>query len=234
MSTFLKERSNQAELMDNLTSHGPVIDQTLRELEVINRLLGGNHVTINGIKKLMGDAKKISIVDLGCGGGDMLMLMADWFRKNEVEATIIGIDANPNIISYAQKNTSDYPEISYLPIDVLSDEFTGLSCDIFTSTLFAHHLNDNELLLLLQRMKFQAARGIIINDIHRHWLAYHSIKMLTGIFSKSHMVKNDAAISVERSFLKQELANLLFQANIRNFDIRWFWAFRWQVIAQVS
>ena len=234
MSTFLKERSNQAELMDNLSSHGPVIEQTLKELEIINRLLGGNHVTINGIKKLMGDIREITVVDLGCGGGDMLMLMADWFRKKKIQATIIGIDANPNIISYAEKNTSDYPEISYLPIDVLSDEFTGLSCDIFTCTLFAHHLTDNELLLLLQRMKFQASLGVIINDIHRHWLAYHSIKMLTSLFSKSAMVKNDAAVSVKRSFHKQELANLLFQANFRNFNIRWFWAFRWQVIAQVS
>jgi 2-polyprenyl-3-methyl-5-hydroxy-6-metoxy-1,4-benzoquinol methylase len=234
MSTFLKERSHQEELMDDLSSHGPVINQTLHELEVINRLLGGNQVTINGIKKLLGDAHEISVVDIGCGGGDMLKLMADWFRKKNIRASITGIDANPNIIDYAQRNTSEYPEINYLSMDVLSDDFRSLSCDIFTSTLFAHHLTNEELLLLLQRMKFQARIGIIINDIHRHWLAYHSIKLLTGIFSKSPMVKNDAAVSVERSFLKQELANLLFQANIRDFAIRWFWAFRWQVVAKVS
>ena len=76
MSKFSR-RSTEEELMDDLDSSGEVIYQTLRELEIINKLLGGNQVTINGLTRLLQslDTKpaRLKIVDLGCGGGDMLV-----------------------------------------------------------------------------------------------------------------------------------------------------------------
>jgi hypothetical protein len=72
--------------------------------------------------------------------------------------------------------------------------------------------------------------GFIINDIHRHWLAYYSIKLLTRIFSRSMMVRFDAPLSVLRAFRKKELEVILRNAGISNFKIKWMWAFRWQVI----
>ena len=116
----------------------------------------------------------------------------------------------------------------------ISDEFEKLECDIFTATLFMHHLNDEEFVDIVRKMKHQARMGIVINDIHRHWFAYYSIKTLTRLFSKSEMVRNDAAVSVQRSFSKGELANMLFEATVPNFDIQWKWAFRWQLIARTN
>ena len=73
MNSRFKSRSEEIELMDDLSSDGPVIEQTLRELEIINRWLGGNYVTINAIHKLTNSSKKETwrIVDIGCGGGDI-------------------------------------------------------------------------------------------------------------------------------------------------------------------
>ena len=76
-----------------------------------------------------------------------------------------------------------------------------------------------------------ARKGIVINDLHRHWFAYHSIKVLTRFFSKSKMVRNDAAVSVKRSFRKNEIAKILFKSGIHGFDLSWHWAFRWKVVA---
>ena len=80
--------------MDDLDVGGELINQTLRELETINRLLGGNHVTINGIKKLIDpvEAKVWRILDLGCCGGDILKLIAKWASKNSIKVELIGID----------------------------------------------------------------------------------------------------------------------------------------------
>lgn len=220
--------------MDDLTSEGPVIDQTLRELEIINRLLGGNHVTISGLDKLAASKDALTIIDLGCGGGDMLIRIAKWAQAKNIEARIIGIDANPNIVEYARKNTADYPNIEYKAMDIFSSEFNALDCDVFTATLFMHHLTDEEFVATLKKMKHQARLGIVINDIHRHWFAYYSIKTLTRLFSKSEMVRNDAAVSVKRAFSKGELANMLFAATIPDFDIDWKWAFRWQLVARTT
>ena len=70
---------------------------------------------------------------------------------------------------------------------------------------------------------------VIINDLHRNVLAYWSIKALTSVFSRSYMVRNDAAVSVKRGFKKKELKELLDRLNINGYSLNWRWAFRWQL-----
>ena len=232
MSNFLAVRSNEPELMDDLQSSGPVIDRTLKELAIINKLLGGNHVTMLGLDRLNLQGKPLHIIDIGCGGGDMLILICEWAKKHDIEIRITGIDANPNIIEYASRNTADYPEIDYKACDIFSEEFKSLDCDIVTATLFTHHFTDNQLIKLFSGIRHQARIGMVINDLHRHWFAYHSIKFLTSVLSRSRMVRNDAAVSVRRSFLRNELSNIIYRSGIHGFDISWHWAFRWMVVAR--
>lgn len=95
---------------------------------------------------------------------------------------------------------------------------------------FCHHFEDDVLIDFLKQLRKQTRVAIIINDIHRHWFAYYSIKYLTGLFSKSYMVKYDAQLSVLRAFKKNELQLLIRKAGFDRFNIRWKWAFRFQVI----
>lgn len=227
------ERAYEEELMDDLQSSGEVIDQTLRELETINRLLGGNQVTIKGLDRLLKDAQKdtpVVIADLGCGGGDIMILVAKWARKKGLNIVLKGYDANPNIIAYAEKNCADYPEISFYSEDIFSEAFKQNRFDIVLCTLFTHHFKDEQLISIFHQFKKQAKIGVIINDLHRHWLAYYSIKLLTQLFSKSPMVKYDAPLSVRRAFRKSELQKIMESAEIPSFSIKWMWAFRWQLI----
>ena len=88
--------------MDDLSISGEVVNQTLRELNTINRRLGGNQISVSSFKNLVGASKrkKVTLADLGCGGGDIMVEMAKWCRGNKITATLSGIDANPSIISY--------------------------------------------------------------------------------------------------------------------------------------
>jgi ubiquinone/menaquinone biosynthesis C-methylase UbiE len=230
MPDFSK-RSAETEIMDDLEASGPVIDVTLKELETINLLLGGNHVTVNGIRKLLPSKidRAVIIVDVGCGSGDILRLVDKNLTSMGQEAKLNGIDANPNIVSYARKNTPQ-KNITFTTLNIFSEEFRNLRFDILLGTLFFHHFTTDELVDFLSRARSQAKIGIVINDIHRHWFAYYSIKWLTGIFSSSAMVRNDAAVSVMRSFKKRELEEILRKAGLNNYSIRWMWAFRWQVV----
>lgn len=232
---ILKHRSTDAEIMDDLECSGPVVEQTLREIEVINKWLGGNHVTITGIQKLLDSnhsIEKIRIADIGCGGGDMLVRIARWARKRKIETELIGIDANPYIIEYARKNTADFPEIQYEVQNVLSEEFRSRKFDIVTSTLFAHHFSDEQLEGLLGDLHRQSEVGIVINDLHRHGFAFHSIRLLTRLFSRSEMVRFDAPLSVLRGFRKNELLSMMDNTGIRKFSLSWHWAFRWRLVIQ--
>lgn len=235
---MFEHRSTQAEIMDELTLGGEDMAQTLRELKFINHWLGGNQVTLQGLNQLLrtsGNAdttRPLHIADLGCGGGDMLELMAKWARKKRLNVQFTGVDANEYIVSYAQKNTARFPEISYCCENIFSPQFAGQVYDIVTCTLFCHHFRDEELVQLFRQLKAQTRLGLVINDLHRHPLAYHSISWLTRWFSKSYLVKNDAKLSVWRSFRKNELAAILAEAGWEDVSIQWAWAFRWQVVAR--
>jgi hypothetical protein len=101
--------------------------------------------------------------------------------------------------------------------------------DIIFSSLFCHHFTEAALVEQLQWMQQNAATGFFINDLHRHRLAYHSIRLLTRLFSRSYLVKNDAPLSVARGFKKQEWRRLLAQAGLTTARVQWQWAFRYLV-----
>ncbi len=232
MKIDFSERSTHKEWMDDFSIGGPLIEQTLREIATINKWLGGNKITLNCVKHLIRESKNktIRIVDIGCGGGEILRLIAKWCRKNKILVQLIGIDANPHVVQFAQQNSQDFPEIEYKAIDIFSSEFSAIKCDIILATLFTHHFTDDELKSLFKQFSIQSNQGVIINDLHRHWFAYYSIDWITRILSKSAMVRNDAKLSVLRSFSKKELIKLLKESGINNYSIHWKWAFRWQLI----
>lgn len=227
---MLERRSTEIEIMDDLEISGAVIDQTLKELDVINRKLGGNAISLRTFKKLLKERDIKSVADLGCGGADILIEMASVAQKLNKEVSFTGIDANPNIVQYAQNHTQSWKNINIKCKNIFSQEFQETAYDIIHCCLFTHHFTDGQLTELFKSFKRQAKVGIIINDLHRHWLAYHSIDLITRFFSKSYMVRNDAAISVARGFKKKELEEILAKAGISNYSLSWKWAFRWQLI----
>jgi 2-polyprenyl-3-methyl-5-hydroxy-6-metoxy-1,4-benzoquinol methylase len=223
-----KQRSTQEEMMDDFSLPHEIIDPIMDELEVVNKILGGYAVFFDAFQKI-GLQDGMIISDWGCGGGDSLRVIAKWARKRNLKIKFIGVDATATAIEYAKQKSVDFPEISYILADVMSDQLLPNQFDIVISSLFTHHFVDTDWIQLIQKMSSCASQYVIINDLHRHWFAYHSIGILTSLFSKSDMVKHDSKVSVLRSFKRVELENLLQHGKIKQFTIQWMWAFRWQV-----
>ncbi len=233
MTVLFSQRSKEIEIMDDLDFHDAVVFQTLRELDFINQWLGGNAVTLDAIEKIWkGIAKEqsISIVDLGCGSGETLRLIASKANRQNRNVQLTGIDANPHIVDYAKNHSGNFSSIKFEALNIFSNDFLSRNFDIAIATLFLHHFSDEELIQFFAALKVKTKVGIIVNDIHRHPLAYYSIKWLTSLFSKSRMVKYDAPLSVLRAFKRSEIKSILKKAGIKNYKLRWKWAFRWQLI----
>lgn len=231
-----KYRSIEAELMDDLTMEGEMLRKTLDQIALINRRLGGDNTTINGLNSLLHVEHKdsiISIIDIGCGAGDILRKVADYGRKNNFKFKLTGIDANEYTVNYARKLSANYPEISYITINVLATEFFELAYDIVLATLFLHHFKNEEIENLLNRLIKKAQLGIIINDLHRSRTAYYLFKLIS-IFIANPMVKKDGAISVLRGFKKKELIEISNEIQGTVSSICWKWAFRYQWIIKKS
>ena len=231
MSRF-DQRSREKEIMDDLNCSGPVLEQTLRELKTINRWLGGNEVTNRGLKGLIQAAppqSRYRVLDLGCGGGDMVAVMASWAKKEKLSIHFIGADANAHTIEIAKQRQQEVEGVEWQVVNAFDSKFLEEQVDFVTCTLFTHHFTDEELIQLFLVLKKKAKIGFVINDLHRHPLAYYAIKWLTASFSKSPMVQNDAPLSVLRSFRRKEWRGIFQQAGLHKTKIQWRWAFRWQI-----
>ncbi|MEJ7627830.1 MAG: methyltransferase domain-containing protein [Ferruginibacter sp.] len=226
----LSERSDTKELLDSNNIPFADIKQNLKELNKINTLLGGHKITIQGVKKILGIINnEVTICEIGCGGGDNLAAIAKWCRSVNIKAQFIGIDIKKECIDFAQ---IQYPQLNatWIVSDYAKVEMSKKP-DIIFSSLFCHHFKEEELVKMLQWMQHNTVKGFFINDLQRHPLAYHSIKILTALFSRSYLVKNDAPLSVTRGFLKKDWLRILNSAGI-NASVKWMWAFRYLVVAR--
>lgn len=229
-----KHRSQLPEIMDEFDFNGKELERVLKSIDKVNTALGGHRVTINGIKKLIDFEKKkqLTIVDVGCGSGASLRKLAKWGQKKQMQFKFIGVDANPECIAIAKKNSKKYSHITYKCINVFSKEFELLKADIIFSTLTLHHFENNDLVKLLQKIKPQAKLGIVINDLHRSKMAYYLFKLYGFFFIKSKIARHDGLISILRGFTKKDFNKYAQLIPIKNHQIKWFWAFRYQWIIQ--
>jgi 2-polyprenyl-3-methyl-5-hydroxy-6-metoxy-1,4-benzoquinol methylase len=224
-------RSKQKELLDeeNIPFHH--IKKNMEELEFINRTLGGHKITISGIKKLLNNNlhsfEQVHVVEIGCGGGDNLFAIKEWARKSNTVIDLTGVDINPECINYAVQQERN-KGIHFIISDYRDVAFDATP-DIVFSSLFCHHFTDEQLTPMLKWMQNHSTIGFFINDLHRHPVAYYSIKFLTSLFSKSMLVKNDAPLSVLRSFKRADWLKLFDSAGIHNYNYKWKWAFRWLI-----
>ena len=230
------QRSYQQELLDRDDIPFMDIKRNMQELEFINNYLGGHRITIAGFKKILGkrnNQKEVNhalvICEIGCGGGDNLKAIEKYCSSKKIPVRFIGIDINPDCIHYAKQNCNKL-EVEWITSDYKRSILPGKP-DIIFSSLFCHHFKDEELVYQLHWMKENAVMGFFINDLHRHPLAYHSIKFLTRLFSKSYLVKNDAPLSVLRGFSRNEWKKFLNTARIDKFELKWKWAFRWLIVS---
>lgn len=225
----LTQRSYQKELMDGDNIPFEAMAQTLKELNIVNSRLGGHAITLNGVQHLMKGKEPVIICEIGCGGGDNLFAIQKYCLKKNIPVRFIGIDMSPECIAFAQQQ---YPQLpcEWICSDYALVNFENKKPDIIFSSLFCHHFTNEQLVYMLKWQKQNSSKGFFINDLHRHWLAYYLIKYITKFFSKSYLVKNDACLSVARSFRKNEWKQLFKGAGLKEHSINWRWAFRFLVI----
>lgn len=226
-------RSNAAEIMDNFSMKGEILKDALDKIASINKILGGNKVTLQGVKELIKNEPNdqiITILDVGCGNGDMLRTLSKYASKHGLKFCLVGLDANQYSIDYARQLSSNYPDISYSCEDIFEDKSIGKSFDIILCTLTLHHFKDSDILKLIQGFHERSRLGIVINDLHRSKLSYYLFKAICYIFGLNEMSRKDGLVSILRGFKKNDLISYSHRLNLSKFSVRWKWAFRYQWI----
>lgn len=233
MAVNTQYRSEDPEIMDDFAMEGEILRDALDKIAKINQLLGGNQLTLQGVRSLIVTIPKsseISIVDVGCGNGDMLRTLANFGLKHNLNFRLIGIDANNFTINHAKKLSKIYSNIEYRCEDIFSESFGELKYDIVLCTLTLHHFKNDEIIRLMTIFNMNSRIGIVINDLHRNALAYRLFQGLCFVFQLNPMSREDGLVSILRGFKKGELVHFSEKLNLTHYKIQWKWAFRYQWI----
>lgn len=228
-----KYRSEEEEIIDDFSMAGEDVIKTFRTIERVNTLLGGNQVLVSGVRqitdKLQATGQPIQLYDLGCGSGDGLRAIARWARKRNIPMQLIGIDANEFIVEYARKKSEAFPEIRFVQQDIFDEECRLTNVDIVTFNLCLHHFTEEKQTDLIHKCRREGAKAILVNDLHRHWLAYYAFWGFSLLTRAHKVAREDGLLSIKKGFKKDELSLLGQNAGFPDPKVRWRWAFRFEM-----
>ncbi len=233
----LTQRSREDELMDDFSITDARLDDALQNIAHVNRFLSGwrttQRVLVPYLRRHKG--KSLRMLDLGTGIADHPARWVPLAASMGVRLEVVAVDANAVSLAHADRYLTQAlpPEqracIQLETADAMNLPYAPDSFDVVHAALFLHHFDDAEAAQLLASMQRLAHHGIIVNDLHRHALAYMGIKALTYVFPGDQMFANDAPLSVMRAFTREELRHLAAKADLLDATIRWHWAFRWSL-----
>lgn len=228
-SAKLSQRCCQPEIMDQ-----PDLDEqrhwnALRGLERINRWSGSARILWPAVRDLAraGHSVPLRILDLASGAGDVSIGLWRRARRAGLPVQVDGWDISPRAVTYARKRAGDQKaEVQFFQADALRSDIPD-GYDVLVSSLFLHHLGEEEGSHLLTRMARAARRMVLINDLVRNTAGYLLAFLGTRILSASDVIHVDGPRSVAAAFTVLEALALAEKAGLAGATVARRWPCRW-------
>jgi len=218
----LSRRARLSELMDEPCSYHD-LRACLKDLAEVNRTTVAYRPTLQWLEQFARSPfqeRSLHIVDIGCGGGDMLRQIERWAMRRQIAVKLTGIDLNPYAVRAAREFTAAGSRIRWIIGDAYSIDTTAESIDLVISSLFTHHLEDQEILRYLTWMDRVAQRGWFISDLRRSWPSYFGFKALAMAVDWHLFIRHDGPISIRRAFRLAEWRQYIEASGLPRHSIR--------------
>jgi SAM-dependent methyltransferase len=218
-------RSAQTEILDSPVATAELAE-ILSDLARFNGTMQGHHPMMRWLDRAMKNLppdRPLTLLDIGCGYGDLLRAIRAWAQKRKRPLRLIGIDLSPQVVEVARSVTAAADDIEYHAADIFAFS-PPAPIDFAVTSLVAHHLPDDSIVRFLRWMETMAARGWMICDLQRSIVPFYFIA-LAGIVLRLHpVVTYDGRVSVARSLTRREWDARLADADIPRavVDLRWF------------
>lgn len=185
--------------------------RVLADLSRINALTLAPRPTLGFLERVRAQGigeRPWRILDVGFGAGDMLARIVRWGKQRGVALDLVGVDLNPKSETVAAARlggrvrliTGDYRDLA------------GQGWDIVMSSLVTHHMTPEQRSEFLRFMEKEAARGWLVNDLHRRRLPFAGYPLLAALAFVDPIVRRDGQLSIGRSFRRTEWAAMLGEA----------------------
>jgi 2-polyprenyl-3-methyl-5-hydroxy-6-metoxy-1,4-benzoquinol methylase len=222
------KRVREPELMDD-----PLLAEdehllALQGLERINRVSGSAKLLWKPIKALAKqyNTHTLSVLDIASGGGDVPLTIDQLASRDGYALNICGSDISERAIEYAKKKAALIKsQVTFVTLDALKDPLPA-GFDVITNSLFMHHLDDEEVVLLLTKMALAAQKMILINDLSRSPIGLGLAYLGTRFLSASEVVRYDGMLSIKAAYTPAEFTPLAERAGLTNCKIERRWPTR--------
>lgn len=198
-------------------------EQALRGLQRINRVTNSTRMIWRSILEHQKNCSgPVRVLDLACGGGDVLIDLACRAKKKSVELELTGWDLSPTAIEVTNRLAAKHAvPVQTQVANALTDRFP-VNQDVIFCSLFLHHLTDEEAEHLLIKMAEATAGVLVVSDLLRNRFGYSIAWLGTRVLSRSRVVHVDGPRSVEAAFSLQEVRELTTKCNLQGADLKSF------------
>ncbi len=206
------EPDDLPEWMDEPCSPGD-LQACLADLERVNALTFGYRPTLGFLDDLVASSslpRPLRILDVGFGGGGLLVRIERWARRRGLPVELTGMDLNPTAATLAKERYGDIP-IHWLTGDALA--YTD-AVDVVLCSLLTHHLATAEIVRFVHWMESTATLGWFVNDLQRSSRSATGFRFLASVLRWHRFVRHDGPVSFARSFTTKDWQRMLAQAGL--------------------
>jgi len=221
------QRSNEQEIMDGGIGSFELFDESLKQIEAVNHLTLGYRPMLSWMDRQLQspEPRPVTILDVGCGRGDLLRRIWSLARKKTVTVRLTGVDIDSWSAPAARQATPEYMDIDYRIGNVFDMD---IEADFIVCSHVTHHMKNDELVAFIRWLEAHARRGWFIGDLHRHPISFILAKLFLWLAPVNSMIRNDGPVSVARAFTAKDWRQILKQAGVLA-QIRWHFPFRYGV-----
>ena len=222
----MKRLAHTPELLDGPLDR-EVLVGNLRDLERVNRLLGGVALSRQALVALItgfharprmaqapGRSEPVRLLDVGTGAADIPEALIAWAGSNGIRLDVVAVDSRDEILDLAYERIGERAD---LRLDIARGErlpFEARSFDVAHTSLVLHHLEPNDAARLIAEMARVSRTGIIVNDLDRTWLSWLGAWLLSHLLTRNRYTRHDAPLSVRRAYRPAQVAQLAARAGL--------------------
>ena len=212
------------ELLDSDSGNAKEVADSLRDLRMFSRYFGGTSTTVSLLERVARgtQARELTVLDNAAGPGESTLGAAQQLARRGIRVRVTLAD---RLASHLPRNGT-----ATIVGDALRLPFADRSFDVVTSSLFAHHLEPDEIIAYMDETLRVSRVATLINDLNRS--AAHLALVYAGMpLYRSRITRHDAPASIKRAYTPEELRDILRRSSAARVEITNHYLYRIGVIA---
>lgn len=208
------QRVDAPEILDSDACSPADVEDTLRDLGRVNRWFGGVATTQKLVERVaqVSASKHFSLLEVAAGSGEVPELVRQKLARRGIQVDVTLLDRARSHLPCTPNHTG---RNSGVVADALALPFADGAFDLISCSLFAHHLDEQQLAQFMREGLRVSRRALLINDLIRHPL--HLALAFAGFpLMRSRVAWLDGLTSVRRAYVPDEIRSMLASVILGN------------------